>query len=226
MLAELTFLIASCAPDVSPVTMKALVQHESRGNAYAIGVNSGSRLPNQPGSSDSAVSIANRLIEQGVDFDAGLGQINVRNWSWLGLTSETVFDPCVNLKAAQTVLADCYVRAEKRYADEQEALRAALSCYNTGNFKRGFSNGYVGHVLVQAGVKVPALKAPDDRSEKHVQPKPSRQGKDGFGQRKVTDGFRQQSLPATGQDHNVVPADNGSPLELIPAGVSLNVDFS
>ena len=159
MLAELAALALTCAPNIHPVTLKALIQHESGARQYAIGVNrKGKALPQQPHDLEAASQAAERLITEGIDFDAGLGQINVRNWDWLGLDSTTVFDPCQNLAAAQTVLSDCYARALKGHRDQQQALRAALSCYNTGNFRRGFANGYVGKVLAQAGIRVPALK--------------------------------------------------------------------
>ncbi len=159
MLAELASLALACAPNINPVTLQALIRHESGIQPYAIGVNrKGHGLAQQPRTLDEAQRAARNLIDQGIDFDAGLGQINVRNWAWLGLDSTTVFDPCKNLAAAQTVLADCYARALRSHHREQQALRAALSCYNTGNFSRGFANGYVGKVLAQAGIQVPALK--------------------------------------------------------------------
>lgn len=159
MLTELAALALACAPNIHPVTLDALIRHESGARQYAIGVNlKGKALPQQPHDLETASLAAERLIAEGIDFDAGLGQINVRNWAWLGLTSTTVFDPCQNLAAAQTVLSDCYARALKGHRDQQQALRAALSCYNTGNFRRGFANGYVGKVLAQAGIQVPALK--------------------------------------------------------------------
>lgn len=159
MLAELATLALACAPNIHPVTLEALIQHESGTRPYAIGVNrKGKALPQQPHDLKTASQAAEDLIAQGIDFDAGLGQINVRNWGWLGLTSTTVFDPCQNLAAAQTVLSDCYARALQGHRDQQQALRAALSCYNTGNFRRGFANGYVRKVLAQAGIRVPALK--------------------------------------------------------------------
>lgn len=196
MLAELMLLMASCAPDVSPVTLQALVQHESSTNAYAIGINSSTRLKEQPQDAASAQKVVKDLLEKGVDFDAGLGQINVRNWAWLGLDEQSVFDPCMNLKAAQTVLADCYARALKQFNDEQQALQAALSCYNTGNFEKGFANGYVSKVLAQAGIKVPALKAPQ-ASKKQKQPaRQERRGNDGFNRSTAVDGFKQSSEQA------------------------------
>lgn len=171
MLAELATLVLACAPNIHPVTLKALIQHESGARQYAIGVNrKGKALPQQPHDLEAASQAAEKLIAQGIDFDAGLGQINVRNWDWLGLDSTTVFDPCRNLAAAQTVLSDCYASALKDHRDQQQALRAALSCYNTGNFHRGFSNGYVGKVLVQAGIRVPALKPVTQPGDPSVNP--------------------------------------------------------
>ncbi|HEX7387612.1 MAG TPA: lytic transglycosylase domain-containing protein [Castellaniella sp.] len=159
MLAELAALALACAPNIHPVTLEALIRHESGTRQYAIGVNRKDKaLSRQPHDLETASRAAERLIAEGIDFDAGLGQINVRNWGWLGLTSTTVFDPCRNLAAAQTVLSDCYARALNGYRDQQQALRAALSCYNTGNFTKGFANGYVRKVVAQAAVQVPALK--------------------------------------------------------------------
>ena len=107
MLAELATLALACAPDIHPVTLHAVVKHESRAQQYAIGVNrKGHSLKRQPRSLEEAIAAAQRLIHQGIDFDAGLGQINVRNWAWLKLDTTTVFDPCKNLAAAQTVLAE------------------------------------------------------------------------------------------------------------------------
>lgn len=220
MIAELAALALSCAPDIHPVTLHALVRHESRTRQYAIGVNrKGQHLLRQPRTLAEATEAAQRLIDQGIDFDAGLGQINVRNWEWLKLDTTTVFDPCRNLAAAQTVLADCYARALPGHKDPQQALRAALSCYNTGNFSRGFSNGYVAKVLTQAQIKVPALapranEAPETppatpqaaSTEPAQQPKqePPTQTEgtpDGFSVNPATDGFSQgrDREPATDQ---------------------------
>ncbi|CAM5219945.1 hypothetical protein CDEF62S_00528 [Castellaniella defragrans] len=211
MIAELATLALACAPNINPVTLEALINHESDARQYAIGVNrKGHALPSQPQDLEAARKAAENLITQGIDFDAGLGQINVRNWAWLGLSSTTVFDPCRNLAAAQTVLSDCYARALDSHRSQQQALRAALSCYNTGNFRRGFANGYVGKVLTQAGIKVPALKpmptavsadqaagsdpeSPDrSPAQQDERPEPTGQGSpDGFTAHPAADGFTQ-----------------------------------
>lgn len=146
-------LLSMCAPDVAPQTMTAIVSQESAFNPYAVGINHPHpRLKKQPTNKAEAVSVVKDLIARKIDFDAGLGQINYRNWKWLGLTAETVFDPCTNLRSAQRVLADCYTRSYKTTQDPRKSLLQSFSCYNTGNFQRGFSNGYVQNVLKKAGL--------------------------------------------------------------------------
>lgn len=168
-LVEFAVLAAMCAPNIHPTTLSAVVTHESRGNPYAIGINGGHKLPRQPRTLDEAVATADQLLRDGYNFDAGLGQINSKNFDWLGLSTRDLFDPCKNLKAAQTVLADCYSRAVPRYGEGQAALQAALSCYNTGNFARGFSNGYVMKVAANVGVTVPALAPIQGNAHQPVQ---------------------------------------------------------
>jgi type IV secretion system protein VirB1 len=87
------------------------------------------------------------LIDAGLSIDMGLGQINSRNLSWLGLTLESVFDPCRNLQAMQAVLLSGYEKAAKTHGPGQQALVAALSAYNTGHPERGVRNGYVASVF-------------------------------------------------------------------------------
>lgn len=130
-------LAQQCAPSVAPHTMDTLVKAESSGNPYAIGVQ-GAKLVDQPTTKDEAVATAKSLIGQGAKIAAGLGQIYMDNWPALGLTVETVFDPCPNLKAAEAVLSACYTRATKAMGEGQTALAAALSCYNSNNFTYGY----------------------------------------------------------------------------------------
>jgi len=214
MIGELAALVLACATNVHPSTMQALIGHESQHQPYAIGINGSNRLNRQPNTRDEAIVQAKTLRSQGIDFDAGLAQINVRNWDWLKLNAETVFDPCTNLQAAQTVLTHCYTRAVKLYTDEQQALQAALSCYNTGHLERGFQNGYVGKVLAQAGIKIPGLLAPKADKTSNVvkaetetgaedppkptasEPPPATRGdRDGFVSNPAPDGFSRPSEP-------------------------------
>lgn len=201
-------LALTCAPNIHPDTLKALVRHESSANRYAIGVNDpGHRLQKQPATLASAQAAAQELIAASINFDAGLGQINVRNWGWLGLDAETVFDPCKNLAATQTVLSECYARALKRHQATQQAIRSALSCYNTGSLTRGFQNGYVRHVLMAAGIRVPALGDSDSTTKKSEGSPPSKPAgtPDGFSANPTEDGFTQPP-PSFTQDQQTPAA--------------------
>lgn len=157
--ADMMDLMGRCAPGIHPVTLSAVVRHESSGNPYAIGVNGGARLARQPRTKDEAVATARMLQRKGVNFDSGLGQVNVRNVGWLGVSISDLFDPCVNLRSAATVLSDCYARATKARLTGQAAVHAALSCYNTGSLTKGLSNGYVAKVAAKAGA-IPSWSAP------------------------------------------------------------------
>ena len=71
--------------------------------------------------------------------------------SWLGLAWDTVFDPCTNIAALGRVLTQNY-NSVKAGRDPQNALRIAISMYNTGSQSRGFRNGYVAKVVGNAGI--------------------------------------------------------------------------
>lgn len=83
----------------------------------------------QPASDAEAVALATALHMQGHSLDAGVMQVNDTNWTRLGLTAETVFDPRANVCAGMAVLAEAY------------AVERRVSCrYNTG--KPDCTNGY------------------------------------------------------------------------------------
>ena len=146
---DLLTLVLVCAPFVSNNTMLAVIHQESRGDPWAIGVN-GDRKFRKANNYLEAVEESKRLIADGANIDMGLMQINSKTMVNLGLTVEQVFDPCTNTYAGGVVLTRNYVRASKTHRDDQAALQAALSAYNTGNFSNGFKNGYVSNVLKHA----------------------------------------------------------------------------
>lgn len=165
-------LAAQCAPNVAPATIAAIVQTESRGNELAIGVNGLGRSVAQPTSVAQAIQVARFYVAKGYSVDLGLGQINSRNMKALGLTWDTVFEPCTNIAAAGAVISGNY-RSVREGLHPQRALRIALSMYNTGSQSRGFTNGYVGRVVGNAGfadgiqpvaVKVAAFSGSTDSS--------------------------------------------------------------
>lgn len=145
-------LVAECAPWVAPSTLAAIVRTESGFKPLAIGINGGARLQRQPQNLEEAVATAKWLIANGYNIDMGLGQVNSANLAKTGLTVEHAFDPCKNLAAAATILTWNYQSASRKTDNQQAALHAALSAYNTGSFTRGFSNGYVGKVIRNANV--------------------------------------------------------------------------
>ncbi|MDQ2735023.1 MAG: lytic transglycosylase domain-containing protein [Pseudomonadota bacterium] len=118
---------------------------ESRGNPYAIGVVAGS-LVRQPRNLVEAVVTARALDAGGRNYSVGPAQINKANFARHGLSIETAFDPCSNLRAMQAILGDCFGRASVR-SQPQIALRRAFSCYYSGNFRTGFQHGYVQKVV-------------------------------------------------------------------------------
>ena len=142
---DLAVLVLSCAPLVAQDTARALIQVESGGNPFAIGVVGGA-LVRQPVNLSEAVATASALEAAGWNYSVGLGQINKRNFQRFGLNPQTAFEPCANLRAMQGILGECFSRASRR-ASTQTALRDAFSCYYSGNFMTGHQHGYVGKVI-------------------------------------------------------------------------------
>ncbi len=156
-------LALACAPQVHTHTAQALVSVESAFNPWAIGVVGGA-LVRQPRHRAEALATARALQAAGWNFSVGLGQINVGNFERLGLTLDAAFEPCTNLAAMQSVLAECFDRARAPASAatattttatsppvDQTALRQALSCYYSGSFATGFRHGYVRKVVAAAG---------------------------------------------------------------------------
>ena len=142
---DLAALVLSCAPLVAQDTARALIQVESSGNPFAVGV-VGGVLVRQPANLPEAVATVAALQAAGWNYSVGLGQINQRNFQHYGLSPATAFEPCANLFAMQGILRECFLRASRRAA-KQTALRDAFSCYYSGNFQTGHLHGYVGKVL-------------------------------------------------------------------------------
>ncbi len=123
-------LLERCAPQVSPVTLAALVAQESGGWPWTLDDDSTGEsfaLTTR----GAALALARSLIDRGDSVDLGLAQINSRNLRWLGLDVRQALDPCVNLRAAQTVLLAGWTRARRgRRSDAR--LRQTLSLYHSG----------------------------------------------------------------------------------------------
>jgi type IV secretion system protein VirB1 len=144
-------LARTCAPNVDPSTLAALVRTESGFNPFAIGV-VGGHLERQPVSLAEALATVRELEARGFSYSVGLTQVNNRNFAKYGETAATLFEPCRNLHAGGAILTECFARSSAAPVDRQIALRAALSCYYSGNFTTGFRAGYVGKVVTNARI--------------------------------------------------------------------------
>jgi len=149
---DLPYLVQQCAPTVAPSTMMKIIKHESGKNPYAIGYliqKHGKifKLTTQPKGRAEAITWARWLLNNGFRFDAGIAQINSSNFQNLNLNAETVFDACTNIAASGKLLTNAYRNAKKKYGDEQTALLAAISEYQSGNYRVGFQTGYVQKVV-------------------------------------------------------------------------------
>lgn len=141
-------LIQTCASDVHPVTMNAIIQQESGGNQFALNDNTGKRTY-RPKTINEAAAIARKIIADGGSVDIGLAQINSKNLPRLKLTVEQVLDPCINLQASQTILKEGW---ERSGGD----LVGTLSAYNTGKVDSSVGKKYAEKVFLKANYKIPA----------------------------------------------------------------------
>lgn len=137
-------------PDLAvPMTiMQHVVNVESSGNPYAIGVVKG-RLARQPRNLKEAVATAQMLENKGFNFSVGIAQVNRYNLKAYGLYSyEHAFQLCPNLQAGTKILKECY--------DRSQHWGKAFSCYYSGNFVTGYKHGYVQKVTASMQRTKPA----------------------------------------------------------------------
>jgi type IV secretion system protein VirB1 len=149
MLVSLALLIATCASQVHPTTMQALIAVESAGNPYAVSINrpaswigTGRDLPvfYQPRTVSDAQQLVTALHATGFTTSVGLAQINTEHLRSWQLPIEALFDPCTNLQLAERILLDC----DSGVAPVR--LPQLLSCFNSGNASTGIANGYAARV--------------------------------------------------------------------------------
>lgn len=164
-------LALRCGPAVAPSTLASIARTESDFEPLSINDNT-TRTNGSPATRDIAVQIASKLLDAGHSVDIGIMQINSANFAMLGLTLEAAFDPCKSVAAGAAVLVGGYAGGTT-HAEQQLALRVALSKYNTGDAQRGFTNGYVHKVELAAGHIVPALDVGTAPAAIDSQPQPT-----------------------------------------------------
>jgi len=143
-------LVRQCAPGVAPNTILAIMHTESGFNPVAMHVNGNVQLQHAPKTTAEAIEWSAWLIRRGNSVDMGLMQINSRNLARLNMSVADAFEPCRNIHAAAVILTEQYKLAAHLEENSMQALLAAISAYNTGNFRDGLRNGYVSRVLQNA----------------------------------------------------------------------------
>lgn len=146
--------MATCPNLAVPVeVMQHVVKVESGNNPFAIGV-VGARLERQPLNLDEAVATARMLDSQGYNFSLGVAQVNRYNLAKYGLdTYQKAFDVCPNLSAGTRILAQCYAQAGGDWGK-------SFSCYYSGNFSKGYDDGYVQKVYASINKALPSATVP------------------------------------------------------------------
>jgi type IV secretion system protein VirB1 len=148
---------AHCAPNMQVELLSRVAAVESGYNPYAIGV-VGGKLARQPRTLAEALATAQMLAATGWDYSLGIVQVNQKNFGRYNLTLAAAFDPCSNLRVGAAILDDCL----KRAGASDHALGDALSCYYSGNFRVGYTQGYVAKVAAvsRAGEGAPVAPIP------------------------------------------------------------------
>ncbi len=164
--------LLACAPNVAPATLQAMARVESGDNPLAIHVNSIRVQPLPAHNAGQAARVAETYIARGYSVDIGLMQVNSHHLGALGVTVAQMLDPCRNISAAATILTADYAAAARARGDGQSALQAALSAYNTGDFYRGFANGYVVRYYGPGGVPAPIGGLPEASANGPAVPSP------------------------------------------------------
>lgn len=152
--------VATCAPEIPLVTLRAIARTESDFHPYALSLNYPRHVAQEHGHSNAGFFLARQpqtlaearawthwLLRHGHSVSIGLMQINTQHAADLGLTPDQLFNPCTNIRAGAWLLATEYQRAAAAHGEGQEALRQALSIYNSGSSLVGFGNGYVSRVV-------------------------------------------------------------------------------
>jgi type IV secretion system protein VirB1 len=123
------------------------------------------RLKRQPATQREALEWLDYFEHRGIYADLGLMQVSTAEAQRRGLPADSLFDPCFNLRAGWQILDSAYQLEVKTYGPGQEALRHAISRYNTGDTQRGIDNGYLERVIA-ALRQSPATTSPTKRKDR------------------------------------------------------------
>lgn len=122
-------LAQTCAPIVAAETLAGVVSLESRFEPFAIRINSGPQLSEQPATKAEAIEVATSLAAERQDIQLGLGGIGMEELRKMSFSISDAFDPCLNLQATATLLDGYYRLAFKVGADPKRAGQVMLQSY-------------------------------------------------------------------------------------------------
>lgn len=134
------------------MVMQRIMTVETQHNPFSIGYriiknSQDYRLPSKPKNLGEAKYIANWLYKNGYKYDAGIAQVNSSNFARFGVTPNDMLDICRNLNVASKILMEFYTNAKKIYKDEQQALQAAISGYNSGKYNSNAGRQYLSKIM-------------------------------------------------------------------------------
>jgi type IV secretion system protein VirB1 len=157
---DITMLQSTCLPNAPMSTLRAVVQVESSSNPNAMQIDFPKALLKRWGLAEGTLRFKRQPINQrealnwlayfqsyDIFVDLGLMQVSTAEAKRRGISPESLLEPCTNLRVGWQILEDDYRFEKRTYGPGQEALRHAISRYNTGDAQRGIVNGYLARVL-------------------------------------------------------------------------------
>src|ERR1700733_2130072 len=156
-------LQSTCLPAAPLSTLRGVIEAESGGNPNAMQIDfpkallkrwklpEGTlRLKRQPTDQREALDWLAYFQSYDIFVDLGLMQVSTAEAKRRGISPASLLEPCANLRVGWQILEEDYRIEKKTYGPGQEALKHAISRYNTGDTLRGMTNGYLGRVLAAA----------------------------------------------------------------------------
>jgi len=157
--AEFRTIAGACAPDIPFVTLRAIARAESAFHPYALSLDHPGRTAREHGFKEGGIFLARQpttlaearawthwLLKHGQTVSIGLVQVSTQRAADLRVSVDELFEPCTNIRAGARLLTTEYQRAAAVRGEGQEALRQALSEYNSGSPTLGLDNGYISSV--------------------------------------------------------------------------------
>ena len=142
-------ILACLTLATDPALINAIISVESNWNPAAINVNRWEGENFQTDDIRKNAAAVSMFIDHGYTVDVGLMLINSHYLKRFGVPPLDAFDVCTNVQLGEQILTDAINVATRQGRQGDDALRGALSIYNTGNLTNGFANGYVEKVWQQ-----------------------------------------------------------------------------